>query len=245
MITAMEELALNAWPADQTLLYDGWVIRFAGGYTRRANSILPLYPSSINLDEKLAFCERVYREQKLNPVFKLTSAACPANLDENLAAKGYRKDALTSVQVLALETVKARTAHGTEFQENLSDEWLDGFCGMSAVSKTHRQALQRILLNIIPRHCFASIKVDGKLVACGLGVLQAGHIGLFDIVTQEAFRGRGYGRQVVESLLAWGRQNGASHSYLQVMLNNPPALHLYAKIGFMETYQYWYRSAPG
>jgi len=29
-----------------------------------------------------------------------------------------------------------------------------------------------------------------------------------------------------------------------VMLNNAPALHLYSKIGFVEKYQYWYRTKP-
>ena len=39
----LEELALTTWPALQQWLYDGWVVRFAGGHTRRANSVTPLY----------------------------------------------------------------------------------------------------------------------------------------------------------------------------------------------------------
>ena len=54
----------------------------------------------------------------------------------------------------------------------------------------------------------------------------------------------GYGEQLVRNLLMWGKQQGARAAYLQVMLNNAPALRLYAKIGFLEEYQYWYRVRP-
>jgi N-acetylglutamate synthase len=241
MITAIEELSLNAWPAHQTLLLDGWIIRLADGYTRRANSVNPIYPSSRDLDEKIGFCEAVYRQKKLEVVFKMTPAACPANLDERLESQGYRKDFPTSVQTLELVNADVRPARDVELSEELPDEWLNGFCRMSAVDKSRRESLQHILLDIVPQHCFAALRRDGKIIACGLGVLQSEFIGLFDIVTDEAFRGRGYGSQLVESLLAWAKRNGARRSYLQVMLDNPPALRVYSKIGYTEIYRYWYR----
>lgn len=59
----IEELSLNHWQPLSTLLYDGWVLRFADGYTKRANSIQPLYHSTCGADEKIKTCEKIY----LNP----------------------------------------------------------------------------------------------------------------------------------------------------------------------------------
>ena len=61
-IQRIEELSINAWPALQTMLYAGWVLRFAAGYTRRANSINPLYGSTIEVGEKIQACERAFRD---------------------------------------------------------------------------------------------------------------------------------------------------------------------------------------
>ncbi len=241
MITHLEEFSMNAWPALQTLLYDGWVIRFANGYTRRANSINPLYASSLDLEEKFRYCEALFQTQKLPLVFKITPAVFPGDLDHRLQARGYRREAEAQVQVLDLQTEKFRPAPGVTLQENLTDEWLDGFCRMSQVNPQRQETLRRMLNNLVARRCFASIKSESQPIACGMGVLQEGTLGLFEIVTDQAFRQRGFGRQVVESLLGWGRQNAAQQAYLQVMCQNAPALELYAKLGFIESYTYWYR----
>ena len=62
----IEEAGFNAWPALQTNLLDGWVLRFADGYTKRANSINPTYPSDRDdLADHVSRCEAIYRERRL------------------------------------------------------------------------------------------------------------------------------------------------------------------------------------
>jgi GNAT superfamily N-acetyltransferase len=82
---------------------------------------------------------------------------------------------------------------------------------------------------------------DGEIVGCGVGVLEDGYFGLFDLAVVRGQRNRGYGTQLVVGMLRWARQRGARYSYLQVLSPNAPARHVYSKLGFEETYQYWYR----
>jgi GNAT superfamily N-acetyltransferase len=252
MIRVVEELSMNAWPSLQTTLYDGWVLRFADGYTRRANSINPIYPSFDDVGDKIRTCESLYRDRGLNVVFKMTSAVYPADLDDVLASLGYAVDARTSVQTMDLGSVPIADlggidqvpAQGVTLAEALSDDWLLAFCGMSGISERRSPVLRQMLHSIAPATCFASLRHGNRAIACGLGVLQAGFVGLFDIITHPQSRQQGYGTRLVLSILAWARQRGARTAYLQVMLNNAPALRLYSKLGFAEIYQYWYRVKP-
>jgi N-acetylglutamate synthase len=77
VIKTWEELSLDAWLALQTKLYDGWILRFSNGYTKRSNSINPIYHSSLPLQEKIAKCEYEYQKQNLSVVFKLTDDSFP------------------------------------------------------------------------------------------------------------------------------------------------------------------------
>ena len=72
LIRRVEELTISAWPALHTLLYDGWVLRLAAGFTRRANSVWPLYESTLGLERKVEACEQVYRRAEQRVVFKMT-----------------------------------------------------------------------------------------------------------------------------------------------------------------------------
>jgi ribosomal protein S18 acetylase RimI-like enzyme len=100
------------------------------------------------------------------------------------------------------------------------------------------------MLGAIPSQRFLASLADlGLAVSCGLGVLEDRYCGLFDLVTDPQHRNKGYGTQLVSSLLNWARKQGGRYVYLQVMSLNRPARHLYAKLGFEEMYHYWYRIA--
>ena len=242
MITAVEELSLNAWPALQTVYYDGWLLRLAAGYTRRANSVQPLYGSTRDLGEKLAYCEAVYAACGRPTVFKLTPAVHPAGLDAALARAGYRAEAPTSVQTALLTDLPPAPDVGTvTLADQATESWLAAFCALNAVAARHHPTMAQMLARIVPARCFLALEREGEIIAVGLAVAERGWVGLFDLVTAAAWRNRGLGREVILRLLHWGRAQGAAHAYLQVMRDNAPALHLYETLGFREAYPYWYR----
>src|SRR5262245_25101558 len=137
MIRQIEEFSINAWPSLRTLHYDGWLLRFANGYTRRANSVNPLYESTLELSEKVAYCEQFYSSRRQSTVFKMTSAAQPQNLDDYLAQQGYSREAETSVQTLNLAGLDSPVAQNVLMDSRLTEGWLDAFCRLNNVDNRH------------------------------------------------------------------------------------------------------------
>lgn len=241
MIIKLEELSIRAWPALETIVDDGWVMRFAAGYTKRANSVFPLYPVEEELERKIQACESSYASKQLPTIFKLTPSSQPSGLDHYLEEKGYRADGQTSVQALSLTDIAAPTLQTVQIYEECSDEWLEAFCRLSEKNDSEKKTMSQTLRKIIPRTCYIALYHEHEVVACGLGVLDSEYIGLYDIVTDSRRRKQGFGEQLVLHLLQWGRDHGARHSYLQVIAENQPAFGLYAKLGYQEVYRYWYR----
>lgn len=232
---------MNAWPALETVLYDGWILRFADGYTRRANSVNPIYDSTIDVNAKITCCESIYKQKGLRAVFKMTGDVYPSDLDQVLHRSGYVREAETSVQALELDAINLSVDVGVQISSLVDDSWLDGFFRMSGAHEKYRNTFRSILERSMGDRCIARVVEHGTVVACGLGVRDEKMVGLFDIIVDERLRGRGLGRRVTESILAWARESGVETSYLQVMVDNRIALALYHDLGFREIYRYWYR----
>jgi len=241
MIRTIEELSMNAWPALRSVACDGWVLRFSDGYTRRANSVHPLYPSSCDLAEKIAEAERLYQERGLPAIFKLTAESQPRALEAALVERGYEVEAETSVHVAGLGPMGSVAAVDIETSWGSAAEWREAFRRMSKVAPEHQATHERILASISPLAGFAAIQQDGRIVGCGLGVVQDGWLGVFDVIVDGTARRQGHGERLMRGLMSWGQRMGADKSYLQVMQSNVAAVRLYEGLGFHEAYSYWYR----
>jgi GNAT superfamily N-acetyltransferase len=242
----IEAMSLNHWPALTTLVHEGWLLRFADGYTKRANSVSAIYGEDHDADDgdverRIAWCERRYAALGLPSVVKITPFDRPASLDRLLAERGYAKMDTVSVQTLELARIGLAEASHVHMAEQPTEEWVETFCRLDGVAEAHRPAMVRMLAPNGLMKGFATFRHDGKPVACGLGVVEDEWLGLYDIVTDAAYRNRGIGKAIVANLLYWGKEKGARRAYLAVVADNAPALRLYAKLGFEEAYRYWYR----
>jgi GNAT superfamily N-acetyltransferase len=232
---------MNAWPALRTFLYDGWVVRFANGYTRRANSVNPIYPSTIDANRKIAFCQHLYASQGLRTVFKLTRDVYPLDLDSVLNRNGYTLEAETSLQTIALQKVDPKEYGLVRIVTYVDEDWIESFFRLTNAPAEHKVTLKLMLRNVATPKCLAYIKSGKSIVACGLGIFEKDRIGLFDIIVDPKFRGKGYAQRIVNGILLWAKKEGATEGYLQVMVGNKAAVALYSKLGFTELYRYWYR----
>ena len=234
----LEEISSNAHVALGTMQYDGWLLRFANGHTNRANSVSAIYPSTISFDIKVPYCEEIYKKANLPCVFKLTEE--DVELNEYLEARGY--EVVTPTDVMILDLKDKSFQKGTcAFSKEPTEEWLSAYFAFEEITdiakqKTFRQMLSKVLVDTI----YCSVIRDGEVVACASAAVEQGYMLLQNVVVCPKYRGHGYGRAVCESLIAWAKENGAHHTYLQVVRENAAAVNMYLKLGYGRVYTYWY-----
>lgn len=238
-IMLYEELSMNAHPAMNTMVYDGWLMRFSNGFTNRANSISPICTGEVPLEEKIDHCENIYANQGLNTVYKLT--ALSEELDPILAAKGYEIVTPTYIMTKPLDKYQTLDKE-VVIEHEISDEWQEWSFKLHKIdNKVFQEVSRAIRKNIVVPKITVLIMADGKPIACGLAVIDRECVGLYDIVVHEQYRKQGYGFNLCVALLNEAKKLGAKDAYLQVVEENISARNLYSKLGYTFCYKYWYR----
>jgi N-acetylglutamate synthase len=238
-VRRLEELAFRGWPALEARDSAGWRLRFAGGYTKRANSINALGQDAQTDPATLQSLEMAYRERGQSPVWRLSPLAPPA-MDDILSARGYRTIERSLLQVCPLHAGFAADPD-VRIYPRPTPAWIEAFSAHSPVRPEHRDIMRRMLLAIAAPAGFAFVEADGSPLAMAIGAVQGEHMGLFDVLVMPQARRRGLARKVTESLYAWAWSRGARFAYLQVVATNAAAMPLYAAQGFRTVYAYEYR----
>jgi ribosomal protein S18 acetylase RimI-like enzyme len=241
----IEAIHAETWPAIETWDYDGWQLRFARGYTRRANSVTTSARGARPLETKIAACVAAYEARHIAPVFRLPSTAEIGEIDGMLERQGYAKADKTSIRVASLESPLPPRGDDVNVARRLTDEWLNHQMTWNGLDADRRNAFAAIAGGIHKPAAFALLWSGAVAVAAGLAVRQGELLCLHSIITAPTQRGRGYGRAISRGLMRWGQTHGATLAWLQVVKSNAPALHLYNRLGFgREIYRYHYRARP-
>jgi N-acetylglutamate synthase len=239
----IEEAALNAWPAPRQMIYDGWLLRFAGGQSKRINSVTPLYTSTLPLAEKISTCEAIYASQGQPCLFRLCETESQAELQQALKAAGYTRFDPTHVLGRRLE-IGAGLHPEVTILEMPDEDWFRLRANFLKVSSAEREVHAAILNSIVPVKVLVGLLMDGQPAACGMGVVQGSLLGCFSIYTAARWRRKGFAGMVMAALAEWGLARGADFAYLQVEGHNAPALALYDKLGYTRCYTYAYYLNP-
>lgn len=231
-----ERRIVNAWPAPSTLLIGDWVVRFAHGYSGRANSASPLKPEAELDDHALDMIEGFYDAEGLPPCVRLTPLASAATR-ERILARGYRlKDA--SFGLIATLGDDQAAEPGLRIEPRASRDWIAGVSSHQIGPKRNETHLAAIVEKVRLPAAFATILADGKPVAYGMSVAERGMAEIGSIVVDDSRRGQGLGRRMVTGLMAWAKQMGCESAYLQVDQKNTVAIGLYTSLGFRRLYAY-------
>ena len=243
----IEEAGLNALQTQRQLFYDGWLLRLSAGKAKRARSVNAHFGSTLPLAHKIDYCERVYARQGLPALFRMTPFNRPADLETALAARGYAAFDETLVQAARFERAPSvpDAPDDVEIAALGADAFVEAVGDMRDSTDAQRDGHRERLMNSpLDKRCIA-IRAGGRVVCTAQVAIEGGLVGVYDVVTADDARGKGYATLACASLLSWAWQHGANAAYLQVNSDNAPALAIYRKFGFATVYTYHYRGPPG
>ncbi len=237
----VEETCLNAWPALREVLLDGWLLRFSGGLTRRANSANPLGPVT---HEARHDCEALYRRQGLPTIFRLLSLI-DRSVEERLAAAGYTSEGDSCVLYGDIQGIETARDPDVWLLSQATPEWFAAMAALQNHTTEQAEAYRRIVGQLAIPAAFAALSIEGEIVALAYGAIHNGLLCYESVITDSRRQRRGYARRIVTSLAAWAKEQRAAGACLEVEAGNRPARALYDAIGLKtELYRYHYRREP-
>ncbi|WIY03440.1 GNAT family N-acetyltransferase [Amycolatopsis mongoliensis] len=251
---ALEIVCSRAWPPLVEEPLNDWRLRWAGGFTGRANSALAVGDPGLPIPDALrAACDFAH-DRGIQPMVQVIR---DSPNERAVVAEGWfqatRHHRGHEVVVLTTPLAAGRIFPGESDASGPSDasfsakvtgeptaEWWALTLGPGEDVPAARSVLTGGKIG------YGVATLDGATAGVVRGALVDGwlHVGRLEV--DPAFRRRGLAKALMGALHTWGAEHGADRAVLQVAEGNPGALALYAGLGYAphHRYRYWV-PAPG
>ncbi|MEU0071181.1 GNAT family N-acetyltransferase [Streptomyces sp. NPDC006332] len=253
----LARVAARAWrPVESERLGD-WELRAASGFTRRANSVLPLGDPGLPLDMALTAVRRWYGDRGL-PAYVQTATGAEGTqetLCAELERRGWTREVTAELWTGALAPVADRADASTvALSREVDEAWL---------ARYQRKGVSEVALKVLglgsprsgeaesgggPSVWFATVpgSSPGEApAAVGRCVVDGRWAGFAAVEVAPEQRRRGLATVVMAALARRALDEGASAAWLQVEADNAGARALYAGMGFSAHHAYHHYRAPG
>ena len=232
---------MNAWPSLQTILLDGWIIRMADGFSKRANSVNMIHSFDNDLENKINYCENIFRKHGLPIIYKIVECDEHKIIDYKLETLFYEKIDVISVQI-SNDFTNYSIPKNIIIENDFSENWKKCLFECKKINDERIIKTKENMVKNIKHDKICVHKMNGKhTVGCGYGVIEKEYIGLFDINVKNEERGKGYGKEIVGAILSKAKDTGINKAHLFVENGNIVAKKLYEQFGFKELYKSWFR----
>ncbi|MET7289696.1 GNAT family N-acetyltransferase [Streptomyces sp. NPDC005573] len=252
--TELARIASRAWRPVESEPLGEWELRAAGGFTRRANSVLPLGDPGLPLDAALESVRRWYGERGL-PAYVQTATGAEGTqelLCAELERRGWTREVTAGVWTGALAPVADRAeGAGVVLSREADAAWL---------ARYQRKGVSEVALRVLgsaavpggtgsepgPSVWFATVPgaAGAPPAAIGRCVVDGRWAGFAAVEVDPARRREGLATRVMSALAHRALDEGASAAWLQVEEDNEAGRALYTGLGFAPHHAYHHYRAP-
>ncbi|MFI6896274.1 GNAT family N-acetyltransferase [Streptomyces sp. NPDC050256] len=238
--TELARVCARAWQPVESEPLGDWLLRAAGGFTRRTNSVLPLGDPGVPLDAALRRVSQWYGDRGLPPYIQTATGAEGAQeeLCAALEGHGWRREVTAEVRIAALAPIGdlAAEVSRVRLSRTVDDTWLARY---QRVGTPGPQV--SAVLGSGPSVWFATVPgeaEDEAPAAIGRCVVDGRWAGFMAVEVAPEHRRRGLATTVMTALARQAMDEGASAAWLQVEADNDGARALYDGMGFATHHLY-------
>ncbi|GHH21238.1 hypothetical protein Srubr_53690 [Streptomyces rubradiris] len=240
----LARVTARAWPPVESEPLGDWELRAAAGFTRRANSVLPLGHPGLGLDAALDAVRGWYGERGLPARVQTATGAEGTQelLCAELERRGWVREVTAELWTGALAPVADRAGGtGVVLSRTADEAWL---------ARYRRKGMSEAALRVLhggPSVWFAAVPGAGAgepPTAIGRCVVDGRWAGFAAVEVDPSRRREGLATEVMAALARRALDEGASAAWLQVETDNEGARSLYRTLGFLPHHTYHHYRAP-